>query len=233
MFHRSDSVQGPSGIEATPLPLRSSPFCINVGRLCVPGTLGFGASWSYNMKYDVYSQDFLSHISVSHEYMTSGNLTAGVLWRNGVGNEFIKEVRIHSVLSPTLYIPFLCDLCCLQAQLYSQQELPLAEFKSESKIRGRTCSLESSFVPKFQMKWPSSYQLPDHVTATVPSFMKNKLLSTVTKAKPSSSVTVEVETKLQATWKATECSAGCALDKVTQRLSNYIYFNSTSILPVS
>jgi hypothetical protein len=59
----------------------------------VPGVLGFGASFSYHLKYDVFSQDFLSHISVSHECVTSGDLTAGVLWRNGVGNEFNKDVR--------------------------------------------------------------------------------------------------------------------------------------------
>ena len=214
--HRSDSVQGPSGIEASPLPQRSSPFCINVGRLCIPGMFGFGVSWTYNMKYDVYSQDFSSHISLAHEYITSGTLNAGVLWRNGIGNEFVKEVRIHFVLSPTLYVAMYIYCLWLQAQLNSRQELPLTEFTSESKIRGRTCSLEASLVPKFQLKWPSSYQLPDHVTATVPSFMKNKLLATVTKANPSSSVTVEVKTKLQGTWKATECSAGCSLNKVTQ-----------------
>jgi hypothetical protein len=103
-----------------------------------------------------------------------------------------------------------------QAWLDSQQELPFTKFKSESKIRGRTCSLEASLVPKFQVKWPSLYQLPGHVTTTVPSFINDRLFSAVTKATPSSSVTVVVETELQAKWEAVECSAGCPLDKVNQ-----------------
>ncbi len=90
---RDGSVNGPAGIGAIPLPRESKPFCITVGPLCIPGNLGFETSLSYSLNYDVQSSDYSSDIEVAHEYMTNGSLKAGVLWRNDVGSEFVREVR--------------------------------------------------------------------------------------------------------------------------------------------
>ncbi len=89
---RDGSFKGPAGIKATPLPKHRKPFCIAVGPLCIPGILEFEALLSYSLNYDAKSLDYASDIEIAHEYVTNGSLKAGVLWRNDVGSEFVREV---------------------------------------------------------------------------------------------------------------------------------------------